>query len=322
MGARIPNTFATNTAYNTGNVVEFSGVEFRATSNIPNTNTTDPIQDDGANWKAQGVIRIVDAYSLWHDIDLTLNNSAVSNHIWSFIQQADFALNKRLRSPAQIETSTLTLDADSKTAINHLGFVDIDNVRLAGDSSFNYSLRERGKVEILAAQNKADYEQLRQSYNEDFNYTDSYGYLNPVYYIDQQYLYVAPSFPTGTQIEITMKVSEPQLGTTQDVVNANFEPINSANQTVAEWIAAAPANTAQNFVQDTTFIMTNLWISQCPHLLKLGALTYAESFLKDDPRIVVWKAQYQENLQETIDEFYRFEIEQPHNLLMRNPYTF
>ena len=194
------------------------------------------------------------------------------------------------------------------------------HVGISGDTTFNYSIRDEGFIQVKKAQVKSDFERLRQGYNEDFNYTDTYGFIEPVYYIDRERMYIAPDFDSGTEVEITFKQSEAEIGTYQLAVNNDYEPINSADQTLAEWVA--DGNDAADFVQEEIFIDTNLWLRQNPFLLKYGALTAAEAYVNDPNQIQTWAKLYDSALQETIDEFWRYETQQPTNQRMSSAYSF
>ena len=319
---KIPTDFATETAYAIGDQVNFNGVNYEAIVVIADTNTITPVDDDGDSWNVVGVIEIQDVYGLYHSIRLTLNSDApeVNNSIWMFIQQADFNLGKRLRTIGQRNMRTVTLDDDSKADISELGILDIDHIKIAGDGNLASSLRQRGKVQVLAADGKKEIEELNQYFRQDYLFSNTSTFNYPLYYIDGRNLIIAPDFDEGTEVEITFKEAEPKLGTTQLSVNDDYEPINSDGETLAEWVANG--NDAEDFVQAEIFIDFNGWIEQCPHLLKLDALVAAEMFLDNDPRVAAWRQEYALNLKETIDYFYRFESDRPNTVRQSSPYTF
>ena len=60
---------------------------------------------------------------------------------------------------------------------------------------------------------------------------------------DNQYIYVAPEYDSGTELEVEYYQEVPYLGATLNRVNDEYQPINSAGQTVTQWIAASNSNT-------------------------------------------------------------------------------
>lgn len=319
----ISSAYADNTAYAIRATAEFNGVVYEATSAIPVTNTTNPVQDNNVNWKINSVIRLEDAYSIWSSVYLSLNtdNPKITNSIWLYLQIAEQHIAKVVRSPLQITTRDFVLD-DESSFIFPDNLLEIDNIRLKGSIgaiNTGSSLQQRGFIEFRNA-NKANYEVLRQFHLNGIvrdNTLSQFDY--PVYWHEEDRCYLAPNYDAGTVVEMTFYGSEAQLGTTQPEVNDDFEPINSASQTLAEWIAAG--NSAGNFVQNQAFIDKNLWTDQAPHLVKLGALVAAENDLKDPIRSESWKAEYDRNLEETISEYEAFNARRPHTQQMASAYS-
>lgn len=318
----IPNKFATLTAYPAGAVIEFNGVSYEALSAIPATNTTSPVQDNGASWKIDSVVRIQDAYSAWAAVYLALNSNQtkVTNSIWLFLQESEQTLNKVLRSPAMKMTRSFTLDANSSFVLPE-NLLDIDNLRLSGSvgsTNTESSLQQQGFIEITGG-NKAEYELLRQRYAGGIVRDIQTEFDFPVYWIDEDVAYIAPAYSAGTVVELTFYGAEASLGTTQLLVNADFEPINADAQTLADWVA--DGNDESTFVQDEAFIDTNLWISQTPHLLKLGALVAAEHYLNNDPRSAAWREEFIRNQAETVNEYEAYEANRPHTMTLKSTYS-
>ena len=103
------------------------------------------------------------------------------------------------------------------------------------------------------------------------------------------------------------------------VVNAAGDPVNAMSMTLAQWIA--DGNPANTFVQNMVVIDRNWYTSNRPNLLIYGALAKASAYLKDDERAAIWKAEFEQALQETIDFIYRFEEVRPTDLQMGSVYA-
>ena len=174
------------------------------------------------------------------------------------------------------------------------------------DVSNPYTLRDRGSISIQKG-DRTTFEDIRQSYDTTRAYEYQEIWDRPVWWVDDQYLYIAPNYDAGTEIELTYFRREPELGSIGLDVNNAFEPLNAQGQTLAEWIAADPLlNNADNFVQGTTVITSNLWTATVPHLLINGALAQGFRADADADQAAIWDQQFQTMLALTVEEFKKF----------------
>ena len=123
----------------------------------------------------------------------------------------------------------------------------------------------------------------------------------------------------GTEIELYYYAQIPQLGTTVRLVNQNGDPINAEGQTIDQWIAAG--NTRDSFEQATDMVEVNWFITAKPDLLLYGAITKAEAYLRDDPRMEIWNRKFERAELETMDLITRFEEGRHHTQQMYNAYS-
>ena len=297
-----------------GDRIYYNGTVYERTSVAANTRI--PVDNDA--WDLHSVIRIEDFYSLQESIRLAMNTSdqQIIDSIPLFIQRAEQDINKILRSPAQIVTRPFTVIAGSRFQIPE-DTLNVINIRTTAEDA-GYDLRSQGAIQFLNG-NKTEFERVRQYYTSNGGSFEIINFQYPVYYFDGTHFHLAPDIDTGTTGEITYYQAVASLGETVNLVNDDFEPINSTNQTEAQWVAAG--NAASDFVQATQVNLSNLWTATIPHLLRLGALIAAEEYVKDDTRIEVWKAEYDDNMQKTIDEFERFKTDQASSLQMESAYS-
>lgn len=311
----IPTAWVSNQAYSEGDRVSFNGVTYEALADV--TSTTNPSQD-GTNWNVIAVTKIQDYNSLVEAVRLELNENTsveLTESVPMFINNTETDLKLTFSVPAQIKTNVqLTVDDEGRVEMP-ADLLEIRNIRLANDTPANiYGVRERQTLEFYNV-TKESYEEVRQ--------TDDNGFFNinefdsPVYFYDGQYAWIAPMYDAGTVIEITYIAELIPLGTTI-FRTRNGEPINSAGQTVAEWVAAG--NAANTFVQATVTQTNNWFLSVLPELLLYGACTRAERFLRDREQVQIYKEKYQEAQNRLQFFVQKFEDKQHHYHSLESPF--
>ena len=311
MTFKVPAAYADNTAYAIGAQVVYNGIQFEATSAIANSNTTNPIDDDGANWKFNGMIEMQDMYGVAEAVKFSANtdDDRIDNSVFFYMQTAAQKLNSLLLPPAQKIPRRFTVSDGSIELPGDI--IDIDSIRLVSSSGGGGVFVDRGKLEIKLTKDRYNYELLLQQYSNGAN-SSFYGNTNtdgPIAYITDGRLYVAPKFDDGSIIEVDYYQAPANLGETQLVVDSDYNPINDSDMTLAEWVAAG--NSADTFVQDTVLITTNVWTAQAPELLRLGTLVAMEADLGDAEKSAIFKEAFREQLQFTREKFQRFWANQP-----------
>lgn len=304
MAIREPAEWNSADTYAMGDRVSYNGIGYQAATAISPT-STDPIGNP--DWEVFAVFRITEYYSLQEAIEFHLNtkNQLVIDSIPNYIQKTEYTLEKVLRSPAQLIRRNFVVDDQSRFQIPG-DLIEVMHMRNTMDISNPVSLRDRGSISIQKM-DRTTFEEVRQSYDNYGFLPDFYELDRPGWWNDDQYIYIAPSYDAGMQVELTYYQRVPELGSIGLNVNENFEPVNAQGQTLAEWIAADPLmNTLLNFVQATTVLTSNLWTATQPHLLKAGALAEGFRADMDNAQEQVWRAQFQETMQLTVEEFKKF----------------
>ena len=318
----IPSDYANEVAYAIGDQATFNGVVYEATAAISDINTTDPREDGGVNWKVAWIVNIEDAYGIWNSISIALNRTDdddINGSIWMFMQQANYALNRVLRSPAMKVTRDFIVDSNTRFA-PPTDLLQVESVRIKSDQGTQYTLQGRGNIECLAAVNRSDLIEQQETIRRDGTLYADDAYSNPYYWYDRDFFYIVDGlYESGTEVEMTYYAAEAVIGDTLGELNADFEPINSEGQNESEWVE--DGNELDDFVQATVLITTNIYTSQFPHLLKLGALVAAEDYVNDPERSIKWKLEYKESLAEAQDEISRFESNRPYNVELFNSYS-
>ena len=323
------NNWAAATSYAVGDRARYNGVLYRALNAITGNPSNNNPNIDVDNWVVAAVLRIQDYNSLIEAIKLEINtdDDMINDSIPMFIQLAEESFQTRIRAPIQRARTILTVDAESRVLVPG-DLLQVINMRInegtSGAPTTGDSLISRGYTEILAG-NYEEYRDLQRYFSSDLgegiNRSYPTNYEAPVYWFDDQYFYIAPNIAMGTEIELYYYAQIPQLGTTVRLVNQNGDPINDQGQTVDQWIAAGGGNTANNFIQATDTVEVNWYITAKPDLLLYGAITKAEAYLKDDPRMEIWRTQFERAELETMDLITRFEEGRHHTQQMYNAYS-
>lgn len=311
-------------AFARGDLVRFNGVLYEALNARTATDTDNPSVDT-ANWKVAAVLRIQDYNSLIEAIRLEINttDSMINNSIPMFIQLAEESLQTRVRAPVQRARVILTVDAESRVEVP-TDLLQVINMRYNVDDNINStnSIQARGGTEILAG-NYEEFRDLQRHYNLSsgfgLNSDRTSNYEAPVYWFDDRYFHIAPDVAMGTEIELYYYAMIPQLGTTVNLVNQNGDPINSAGQTTAQWVAAG--NSANDFVQATDTVENNWFLTAKPDMLLYGAVMSAESYLRDDPRMDIWRRKFEQAELEIHHLVDRFEQGRTHTQQLYNAYS-
>lgn len=322
MAFAYPNWSAGNFAV--GDKVIYNGVIYRALNTRTSTDTDNPVTDRD-NWAEDGIVRIQDRESLYAAVRLEINvdNPMINDSVPFFVQLAEESFQTRIRAPIQRARMVLTVDDQSRIEVPE-DLLQVINLRINSEDTGGDSLFSRGSTEILAG-NYEEYQDLRRYYRSGLGFGLSrgraipYNYEAPVYWYDDRYFYIAPEMDMGTELELYYFAKIPQLGTTVNLVNQDGDPINSAGQTVAQWVAAG--NTAGSFVQATDTVDVNWFITAKPDLLLYGAIAKAEAYLKDDPRMEIWRQKFERAEAETEDLITRFTEGRSHIQQLFNAYS-
>ena len=309
--------WVSNTAYTSGTVVNFNGVDYEATVDI--TSSVDPSQD-GTSWEVRAVTKVQDYNSLVEAVRLQLNVRdlpEINDSIPLFIQMTEESFKTRIRAPQQRKTVTVPIMDGRILAPGDM--LEVINLRVASDRSNIYGGFARESIEILNG-NYEEFQEVRQYFSsQSTSYLRINNYESPVYWFDNRYFNIAPDYDDGTMIELVYFATIPQLGEVVSITNDAGEPLNSAGQTVAEWIAAG--NTEASFVQDMQTVTRNWFTAVAPQMLLYGSCLRAKPYLRnDDDRVQLWAEFYAQAEQETQQLISRFEDSQPHTIQISNGY--
>ncbi len=299
------------TSYSSGDRVKDDGVVYAANKAITAATDNGNPCETPDDWDPVAVLRIQSYNSLIEAVRLELNTTdeQINDSIPLYIQLAESSFRTRIRAPIQRCSVDLLTDSQSRIEIPS-DLLQVINLRLDDDTGIGDSLLNRGVTEIQGG-NFEEWKDLQRYYRSSNGFvnrrTAPTNYDAPIYWFDGQYFWIAPDLAEGTELELYYYAAIPELGTTVFLVDDNGEPINSAGQTVAEWIAADAANTAGNFVQASEIVNVNWFTQAAPQMLLYGALVSASSYLNDDVRIPMWQERFVAAEQETMELIDRFE---------------
>ena len=314
----IRSAWVSNQAYTAGTVVNFNGVDYSALSAV--TSTIDPSQD-GTNWEAVAVTRIQDYNSLVEAIRLQLNvrsQDEINNSIPLFIQLTEESYKTRIRAPQQIRTTVLTTDSQGRIQVPG-DLLEVINLRLNRDQTSLFGTFGRESIELLAG-NYEEFQEIRQYYNANsaVNTVSISQYEAPVYWNDDRYFWIAPTYETGTEIELVYYSTIPQLGDSIMLTNEQGMPINAQGETMAEYLVRVPGGT---FVQDTTIVTRNWFTAAVPQLLLYGACLKAAQYLRNESQIQLFAELYTFAEQETQVLIGSFESRRAHTVQIESGYV-
>ena len=335
--AVVRNAWVATATYAIGDLVNYNGVVYRALAAITgNANNENPCQDT-TRWIVEYVIRAEDSNGVMEAVkqELNVDDDIINNSIPFYLQLAEQTINARIRPPTNVVSDIVSLTnitvptgyTDRQYIRVPSDLLQVENIRAISDGSSTTGILGVGNLEIKAAATDYDFELLRSYYDGNdyfFGERSLTNFSSPLYrkvtIAGITYFEIAPSqFESNTQFEIRYYAAEPMLNETRNVVNAQGNPINSAGQTIDQWIADGNARNA--FVQDTTVIERNWYTANRPNLLVYGTLAKASAYLKDDERAAIWKNEFEQAILETIDFIYRFEEVRPTDLQMGSVYS-
>ena len=303
-----PADWSSTSAYAVGAEVYYSGLLYECVTAISAGNNAIPV--DNTSWKLLGFWDVQDFYSLQEGILEYANSddTIFVNSLPRFIQRAHDDIASVIRSPGMLVTREFTVDGESSFRLSS-DVLEIDHIRRDGDASGAATLEQKGYIEIKPAQDETEWQTLRQYYNRDFGNPGSIldAYKFPRYIIRNSRVYITgPNLPENTTVIVTYYQNPPKLGQTYNRIDQETgAALNSAGQTLAQWTAAG--NSAGSFVQGTIGPVTsNYFVQAFPNLVLLGALSSAEVYLNDNPRIQQIKEEYKQMLNETIEKIEEF----------------
>ena len=314
-------TWNATSAYATGANVTFNGVIYTAVAAVPVGTTSNPnaIPFENPSWRVTHVVRIQDYYSLIEAVKLELKQVAddqTNRSIPYFIQKAELSFQRTVRVPQMQRRALITSDSQGRLRVPS-DILEPINLRLNNNSTYkaeNISIKYVG----------SDYEEwVERSFGDleetIIDFTAELNRLDPVFRIEGSYIYVNPTPEANTEYELIYYGAFPQLGTVANLVNDNGEAINANNQTIAQWIAADPANnTATNFVQATEAVTTNYYTQAAPDLILSGALVQASLWLKETELGQVWLNAFEAAKAEIEDQVESFESASPQEINLMN----
>ena len=262
----IPDNWSSATSYSNRDVALDNGVAYRLIRTSAGTTSTRPSQDS-TNWEYAYLIHAQNLDGICRAVAMNLSSASteIIDSVPHFVQKTQIDLDADLRYPTHREKSLVQCDAEGRILIENLGIIEMILLRLntratAGEYS---GFAAMAATEILIG-DETDYNEIRNYFDGEDN-GNSYGnyiqeqYSGPVYTYDGQYFYPAPIFEEGTEFEITYYSRPATLGSRANRINAAGELVNSAGQNQTQWIAAAPANTADNFVPELVLVEENIY---------------------------------------------------------------
>jgi len=314
MAVIIPSTWSSTVTYSSGNQVIRNGVLYEASTAI--TAGTDP--ETSNDWSVVAVHEITNYNSLIEAIRLQINtdDDEIDRSIPLFIQLAEQSFNTRLRVPAMRQRRVLETDSESRIEVPQdlLQVIslreNVDNTQ--GGTTIPNDIRQRGIIEITAAQDYEDFQKLKlySNYVGYFN-SNLVGYDSPVYWHDNRYFNIAPDYDEGTEMELWYYKSIPFLGTTVFLTDADGNPID----------ANGDRTSVSGLDQATRVQTSNFWISFAPQMLLYGALCKSEGYLNDPEKMEMWKKAFAEAQVETQDAIDRFEQSRAHSIYFEGAYA-
>ena len=180
-------------------------------------------------------------------------------------------------------------------------------MRIDDDDEGNDLIQDQMRIEILAANSQEEYLRLLRGYDNYRIEIDDYD--SGVYWYDSTYFYIAPGLDEGTEIELNYYSVIPQLGTTVNLTDAQGNPINADDQTLAAWVA--DGNAEADFVQASETVNVNWFITVAPQMILYGALINANRYLRDDARAPIYQAAFESAEAEVMTLIERFENNRP-----------
>lgn len=303
-----PSDWVSTQAYSVGAEVYYTGLLYECTTAVSANANGNAIPVDNTSWKLIGFWDVQDFYSMQEGILQYANNlddPIFVNSIPRFIQRSHDDMASIIRSPAMRVTREFVVDSDSSFPISS-DVLEFTLLRRDGNSAGSGTVEDNGYIQIKAAQDEAEFEVLRQLYPK--NQYKTAGYDFPRYYVKDGSVRIAPALPSGTKVIVTYYQNPPKLGQTYGRVDQETGlALNSAGQTLAQWVAAGGTNTNANFVQQQITPTTNYFVAAFPNLFLLGAVKAAEVYLRDQINIDAIKAEYEQMLTETVEKIEDFD---------------
>ncbi len=320
-----PTDWVPTQAYDKGDVVNYAGAifELTATSLAGDADNKSPF-DDQANWKLVYVNSIENIYSLISAVKLQLNtnNEAMNGSIPMAIRLAEQSIATHIRVPQQTVEEELTITSDSRVSVP-ASLVEVINVELKsnanGDTSDYNRFINNGRFEIIEL-SRYEYQRLKLFFSGDALVLNrslppmrSAGYWN-----DGEYFHFAPKLGNDSVIRVVYKAQLTPLGYPIQLTNADGELVNSAGETLEEWVA--DGNDADDFVIATGIQEINWYVQAVPRLIYFGTLMQMAQLLKDDKRLGYWEEQFLKAKIEAETLVARFEDNRPSAMYFETDY--
>lgn len=270
-------------AYPRGTKATYSGIEYETLRDVAANTSTTP--DESTDWKAVSVARIFNHLSLTEAVRLYMNqpkNDMLNGSVPQFIQFAEQELYQKVHPPVQRQFIDLTVALDSDMD-------DMPYVTLPSNLEEFIHVRQKvspsgasaSSIEIVEADTSRFYQTAATSTRGSVT-GEGLGtgavFIEPVYLYNNERMYFAGiELAAGDTIQVFCELAVPQLGTT---ITINSTP---------------------------RIVESNWYTTYAPRALLYGALLHAESYLKDDGRIQLWKQLYDEAIEELMQYIERFE---------------
>ena len=259
----LPSEWSNTSAYSVGDVVQYEGIRFECIVAVSMSTSGNRIPVDNTSWQFDGVLRLVDYYSIQYAVEFEVNsdNDVINNSIPAYVQNVERKLSKLLRSPAQKVTRRFTLmNGRDNEALFDIpeDLLDVVHLRFNTDDS-GYNLESQGAITIQKT-DRSSFERLRQRYISNGYYVENINEFDyPVYVMDDEMFQISPRPDDSvTEVEMTYYQQVPELGSVVNLVDNDYNPINSAGQTSAEWQSAGRVVGTASYVANATSVSLSI----------------------------------------------------------------
>ena len=280
---------STRANYSRGDRVSSQGVGYECLVDNPAAGVA-PF--DNTNWKLTHIIQVTNIYGIIEAMRLETNkvsNPETANSMLYFAQMGAASYERTVRVPEMLVTRYRTVDANSS--------VDIPDGMLEPQLLYVNTDEQRPYAISIKRADPTEFRRAELRVGQSSFFVDSSNQLDPsityLYQVKDGRYEFAPTLPEGMEVGVYGYVVEPRLGSRISLLNDRGFPINSAGQTVAEWVAAG--NSADSFVQASRDILTNWFSLSAPDLVIYGGLLKAASWLNESQdKVAQWGALFEQ----------------------------